>query len=351
MATINANNTIDLTWTAATFNGVGTGGYGTSAGGYEVYQNGVKSCYWGSGAFSGSLIGCTQAPFYGSLHQGTSLNQGVPFDGTGTIGVPITFTIKAQNTAGLISAMSPASNSVTPSTIPATPSAPTVTTDHSNGISTVTWTAPNANGSAIDSYGVYRSGTYLGSLNALTLSDSGGTLGTSYTYTVNAHNAKGWTPQSSASNSVTPSTIPATPSAPTVTTETVNGTNTITWTAPNANGSAITDYRLYANGNLLNTLNATTFTHSPTLGVATTYQVSATNANGYTSLSGASNSVTASTAPDTPVAPVATFTSNTSNTITFTAPSNNSSNIDDYRYTRTAHWSEALACRLDCHMS
>jgi len=337
VVSINPDNTIDMSWTAVNFNGIGTGGAGATAGGYEIYQNGVKACYWGTGANNGYLIGCTQSPYLSPLFQGTSNNQGFPFDGTGSIGTPITFTIKAQNTSGYISAMSPASNSVTPSAVPDVPSPPVVVWNASTNTNNITWTAPNDNGSALQGYQLLMNGVNQGlrGTSPLYWNHSDSTLtaqyGNSVSYTIQTWNAKGNSGYSSASNSVIPSIIPAVPSAPTATTETVNGTNTITWSAPNTNGSAITDYRLYANGNLLNTLNANTFTHSPALGVATTYQVSATNINGYSSLSSNSNSVTASTAPDTPVAPVATFTSNTSNTIAITAPSNNSSNIDDYR--------------------
>ena len=301
-----STNTNYITWTAPNDNG-------SALQGYQLLMNGVNQ-----GLRNTSLSWD---------HSDSTL--------TALYGTPVTYVIQTWNANG-DSGYSSASNSVTPSILASTPSAPTATTDHSNGTNAITWTAPNNNGATIDHYQIFRNGAWQGNNQGATntsFTDSSPTLGTSYTYTVNAHNTNGYSPQSSNSNAVVPSTISSTPSAPVATTDHSTGTNTITWTAPSSNGSAITNYRIYENGSLLNTLNGNTLTTttSPALGVAMTYQISATNTHGYTPLSSASNSVTASTAPDTPVAPVATFTSNTSNTITFTAPSNNSSNIDDYR--------------------
>ena len=284
VATINANNTIDLTWTAANFNGVGTGGSGTTAGGYEIYQNGVKACYWGTGATSGTLVGCTQAPFYGPLHQGTTVNQSihagtmVPFDGSGTIGVPLTFTMKAQNTAGLISAMSPASNSVTPSSIPATPSAP-VATFVSNQSNTITWTAPSANGSAITNYQLFKNGTPLITLgNVLTHTETGITVATSNYYSVLATNGTGSSPQSANSNTILNANLPDAPQGFLA----VSGSPiTMSWTSA-VSDATVTNYKIYRDGSLHVTVGAiNSYTDSSAVaGNIYGYEVSAVSAAG-----------------------------------------------------------------------
>ena len=230
-------------------------------------------------------------------------------------------------------------------TVPTVPSivspAPVATT--ANGQNTVTWTTPSNGNSPILQYCVTRNNVSImcqasGSpttsfIDTGYYNSSGFSLGTPMVYQINTKNAIGYSGLSSVSNSVTPSTIPATPSAPVATT--ANGTNSISWSAPSANGSAITNYTLYANGTSLGAVgNVTSYTHSnPTLGTAYTYTVLATNANGNSAQSTASNSVTPALVPSTPVAPVAT-TSNGTNTVTWTAPSNNGAVVDTYNLYR-----------------
>ena len=71
---------------------------------------------------------------------------------------------------------------------------------------------------------------------------TGLTNGTTYTFTVSATNAVGTGPASTPSNSVTPSapTVPGQPSGVSATAG--NGSATVSWTAPNNGGSAITSY-------------------------------------------------------------------------------------------------------------
>jgi len=312
VATLNANGTIDLAWTAANFNGIGTGGFGTTAGGYEIYQNGVKACYWGTGALNGSLIGCANAPFYGSLHQGTLVNQSlpsgamVPFDGSAVVGTPYSFTIKAQNTSGLISAMSPASNVVeiptdAPTGLTATNNTPNVD---------LSWTSPTgATG--------YRIAT---STDGTTFTDviaNTGNTNTTYSHTsptlgsINYYKiySIGNTSESIASATVNVTTGNV-PDAPTGLTATNNTPNVdLSWTAPaNVNGSVITGYKVETSLDGItwsvitaNTGSATTtYSHTtPTIGSLNYYKVSAINGYGIGANSNTDN-VMAGTPPDPP---------------------------------------------------
>ena len=122
------------------------------------------------------------------------------------------------------------------------PGAPTIGTATATGSTTATvaFTAPASNGGAvITSYTATSSpGGITGTLSQAgsgTITVTGLTGGTAYTFTVVATNAQGTGPASSASNSVTPNVVPG---APTIGTATATGQTTasVTFTAPSANG-------------------------------------------------------------------------------------------------------------------
>ena len=182
---------------------------------------------------------------------------------------------------------------------PDIPSAPNVSVE-ANTV-TISWSHPDAHGNAIDVYNIYRNGVYLKQVTGSTTTDwdSTGTLGTSYTYAIDAHNIVDWSGVSPNSSSVIPAAVPSTPTAPTASRST--STVTVSWSAPSANGSAITSYVLTINGSGSNVGNVTSYTHSNgTLGTAYVYTISAVNGEGTSSASSNSNSVTPSTVPDAP---------------------------------------------------
>jgi hypothetical protein len=128
------------------------------------------------------------------------------------------------------------------------PGAPTIgTATPGNTQATVAFTAPAANGgSAITGYTATSSpggftGTCAAPCAAATITVTGLTNGTAYTFTVTASNIVGPSVASAASNSVTPATVPG---APTIGTATAgNAQATVTFTAPVSNGgNAIIDY-------------------------------------------------------------------------------------------------------------
>jgi len=216
-----------------------------------------------------------------------------------TNGTSYTFTVTATNAIGT-SVASVASNSVVPANIP---DAPTIgTAVAGNAQATVPFTAPSSNGgSAITSYTATSSpGNITGTLSQAgsgTITVTGLTNGTSYTFTVTATNAIGTSLASSASNSVVPVTIP---DAPTIGTAvaTSDAQATVPFTAPSSNGgSAITSYTATSNpGGITGTISQSgsgdiTVT-GLTNGTSYTFTVTATNAIGTSVASEASNSVT-----------------------------------------------------------
>lgn len=121
-------------------------------------------------------------------------------------GTAYTFTVKATNSAGT-GAASFASNSVTPSAGSPPSAAPTgVTATAGDAQATVTFAAPAGNtGSAVTGYIVTSSpGSITASGSGTSITVSGLTDGTAYTFTVAATNGYGSGPSSAPSNSVTP---------------------------------------------------------------------------------------------------------------------------------------------------
>jgi uncharacterized protein (TIGR02145 family) len=126
-----------------------------------------------------------------------------------TNGTAYTFTVTATNTIGT-GAASAASSTVTPATVPGAPIIGTATAG--DGLASVPFTAsPTNGGSAITSYTVTSDpGNFTGTLTQAgsgTITVSGLTNGTAYTFIVTATNAIGTGAASAASNAVTPTFV------------------------------------------------------------------------------------------------------------------------------------------------
>jgi trimeric autotransporter adhesin len=181
------------------------------------------------------------------------------------------------------------------------PNAPTIGTAtnvgtgraYNNGRADVTFTAPTYNGrSAITGYTVTSSpGGFTGTGASSPISVTGLQSSVSYTFTVTATNAVGTSAASAASNSITATTVPQ---APTIGTATGGDASaTITYTAGATGGSAITTFTATSSPGSITGTGASPITVSGlTNGTAYTFTVTATNANGTSSASAASNSVT-----------------------------------------------------------
>ena len=219
------------------------------------------------------------------------------------------------------------------------PSPPTnVVATRGNGSASVSWTAPNNNGSAITSYTVTASpGGQTSTVGGGSTSTTVGGLanGTSYTFTVRAANDVGTSDPSAPSNAVTPATTPGVPAGVTATRG--NASANVSWSAPSSNGgSAITGYTVTASpgGQTATTTGATaTVVSGLTNGTSYTFTVRATNSVGTGSPSSPSNAVTPATVPGAPTNVVATR-GNAEASITWTAPaSNGGSAITGYTVT------------------
>jgi hypothetical protein len=125
---------------------------------------------------------------------------------------------------------------------------------------------------------------------------SGLTAGTAYTFSVSATNGFGNSVSSASSNSITPQTLPQAPTIGTASAVGTIGNVELTFTAGNAGGSSITNYKYSTDGTTYTafspaqTTSPLTISGLPT-GVSTTISIKAVTANGDSLASSASNSV------------------------------------------------------------
>lgn len=188
----------------------------------------------------------------------------------------------------------------------AAPDAPTITgvadvgtnRAFNNGAVTVSFTAPAYVGtSSITSYTVTSSSGHTASGASSPIVVGGLSSNTAYTFTITATNSGGTSLASSASASVTATTVPQ---APTVGTVTAPATGvfsaSVPFTANATGGKAITSYSVVSSPSSLTGTGASSPITVSGLaqGVAYTYSVAAINANGTSSYSSASNSTTTS---------------------------------------------------------
>ena len=211
-----------------------------------------------------------------------------------------TFTVTATNANGT-SLSSAASAAATPTTVPATMSAPTATNSGSgrafnNGLASVAFTAPSTGGQTITGYTVTSSpGGYTGTGSSSPINVAGLQSNTNYTFTATATNSNGTSIASQASNQILATTVPQAPTIGTVS-RTNNTTVSVPFTAGANGGSAITSYVVTSSPSISLTTSGTTSPLTVTGAFANTqaytFTVSAVNANGTSSASSSSNSIT-----------------------------------------------------------
>ncbi len=161
-------------------------------------------------------------------------------------GVEQQFRVRAVNRAPQPGDWSDWSTPVTPCAEPDQPAAPTVVRGDTEVV--VSWSAPDDQGCAITSYAVVANGsiTRTAGAGASSLTFTGLTNGTSYTFTVMATNEVGDSAVSSASASVVPA---GPPTPPTISSATPSGVGQIdvAYGAASPNGSPITSYEISTN--------------------------------------------------------------------------------------------------------
>ena len=191
------------------------------------------------------------------------------------------------------------SDTATTTSVTTVPGSPTgVSTTSGDGQAIVTFTAPSSNGGAsVSGYTVTASPggqTATGSSSPITV--RGLANGTSYTFTVTATNSIGTGAASSASNSVTPSTVPTAPTG--VSASVGNGQASVSFAiSSSSGGAAISGYTVTSNpsGGIDSNAGSISTTHTITgltNGVSYTFTVTATNSAGTSPSSSASSPVT-----------------------------------------------------------
>jgi hypothetical protein len=200
--------------------------------------------------------------------------------------------------------------------VPVAPAQVAATATAGDALAIVSFAAPVGTGaSAITDFTVTSSpGGITASGPGSPIAVRGLTNGTAYTFTVTSKNAAGMTTDSAPTNSVTPdaSLAPSPASAPVIGVATAgDGQASVAFTAPAIDGgSAITGYTVTSSpGGITATGAASPITVTGLAnGTAYTFTVTASNANGTSAASAASNSVTpqAPTAASAPVIGIAT---------------------------------------------
>jgi len=183
-------------------------------------------------------------------------------------------------------------------------------------------------------YNIDRDGTTIATgVTDLFYDDTSVTAGNTYVYKV-----LGITPTGTSEYSSTSSiTVAGSPDQVTGLVGTSGATPVLDWTAPNDNGGAITNYKIYRDTVLHDTIgNVLTYTDSTSVVIGTTYDYTVAAVNGMgDGPQSAAVAVTAATPPDAPTSVDATAVPNQINLTWVTPASDNGSAITGYKIFRT----------------
>lgn len=245
-----------------------------------------------------------------------------------TYGVTYGFKVVAYNSVGM-GDYSPFSNFIRPIRYP---NAPTIGTVINSGTSAVVnWSAPTYIGgdTLLGYYVISEPATTTQNSSSTSITFTGLTIGTTYTYAVAAYNSAGVSSYSSYSSSVVACTVPQAPIIGTASMTSGDKTATVTWTAPSDNGgSSITGYSVISSPTTSTQLadssaSSLLFT-GLSYGVTYTFTVAAVNTVGTGSYSNSSNSVYSTAVPTSPTSITATVdVDQTYATISWSAPTEN----------------------------
>jgi Fibronectin type III domain len=238
-------------------------------------------------------------------------------------GVGYKATVRAELTNGSVSAGAE-SNTVTPAGKPSAPANPQAGVT-APGTVTITWGASTPNGASITGYRITAQGVTVPDqpANATSVAVPGLTENSSHTFSVQALSAAGNSdPAAAPAVTVTRQT----PDAPANVGATAgDGSVSLTWTAPNGNGTTVSGYTVIGSDGSSTPAGATSANIPAVNGVTVTYTVVANGANGSTSPSSPiSNAVVPSGAPAAPTGVTVSAPDHTSVTVTFSqvSPSN-----------------------------
>jgi len=162
----------------------------------------------------------------------------------------------------------------------------------------MSWVASTDN-VGVTGYKVFRNGTQVGTTATTSFTNTGLTAGTNYNYTVAAYDAAANT--SAQTTAVSMSTLPDTtapsvPGTPTSPTQTMSSI-TLNWAA-STDDVGVTGYRVYRNGTLITSVQATNYTDSSLVpGTTYAFTVAAFDAAG--NVSAQSGAASLHTLPDT----------------------------------------------------
>lgn len=138
---------------------------------------------------------------------------------------------------------------------PATPAPPRVDEVRDKAVA-LSWTAPDSRGQPVDSYRLTAMpGMLVKTCASTACTVDGLTNDVEYTFTVEAHNAVGWSPVSAASAPARPDAVPDPPTGLTLTFG--DGALTAAWVAPPVTGSPVTSYTLELTGSSSGVVTAT----------------------------------------------------------------------------------------------
>ncbi len=138
---------------------------------------------------------------------------------------------------------------------PATPAPPRVDEVRDKAVA-LSWTAPDSRGRPVDSYRLTAMpGMLVKTCASTACTFDGLTNDVEYTFTVEAHNAVGWSQVSAASAPARPDAVPDPPTGLALTFG--DGTLTATWVAPPLTGSPVTSYTLELTGAAAGVVTAT----------------------------------------------------------------------------------------------
>ncbi|GCE76484.1 glycoside hydrolase family 6 protein [Cellulomonas biazotea] len=273
------STSVPLTWTASTDNVAVTG--------YDVYRGTTLVATATSTSYT--VTGLSPATAY-------------------------SFTVRAKDAAGNVSAASTAVSATTQSGTVTDTTAPSVPTGLTAGTTTTTtvplsWNAStdNTGGSGVAGYEVLRGSTVVATTTSTSYTVTGLTAGTAYSFSVRAKDVAGNTSAASAAVSATTKTDTVVDTtAPSVPTGLAAGSATtssipLSWNAStdNAGGSGVAGYEVYRGTTLLATVTTTSYTATGlTAGTTYAFTVKAKDVAG--NISAATAALSASTLPSNP---------------------------------------------------